>query len=87
MFLERSQTLAVESDTMYQRLWEPRRIVALCSLLVSVASWIWASRWLGVAFFAVGVATVAIDLHQRRQTGADDPTVLSLGPKTRPEGR
>ena len=72
---------------MLERLREPRRILALCSLLVSVASWIWASRWVGVAFFAVGVATVAIDLHQRRLTGADDPTVLSLGSNTRPEGR
>ena len=70
---------------MYQRLKEPRRILALASLMVSVASWIWVSSWLGVGFFAVGVATVALELHERRQKGADDRVVLGLGPAARPE--
>jgi hypothetical protein len=72
---------------MFQRLREPRRLLALASLLVSVASWSWVSPWLGVGFFALGVATVAIDVHERRQKGADDPAVLSLGPASGPEAR
>jgi hypothetical protein len=64
---------------MFHRLREPRRILALASLVVSVASWIWASRWLGIGFFAVSVVTVALDLHERRNSGADDPVTLKLG--------
>jgi hypothetical protein len=56
-----------------------QRLVALGGLLISAAPLIgWKSPWLGVVCFAVGVGTVALDLHERRQKGVDDPTVLGL---------
>lgn len=64
---------------MLKRASAPSRYLGLGMFLLFGARLAgWDSPWLGIGFFALGVAAVVISLHERREKGADDPAALNL---------